>query len=49
LSQEAAISSPDPDLEATVVVQAAVIAELRAANAEQTRLIAVLQARVAEL
>lgn len=53
---EAAISSPDPDLEATVAVQAAVIAELRAANAtlaavnaEQARLIAVLQARVAEL
>jgi transposase len=53
---EAAISSPDPDLEATAAVQAAVIAELRAANAalaaanaEQARLIAVLQARVAEL
>jgi transposase/uncharacterized coiled-coil protein SlyX len=53
---EAAISVPDPDLEATVAVQAAVIAELRAANAtlaavnaEQARLIAVLQARVAEL
>jgi transposase/uncharacterized coiled-coil protein SlyX len=46
---EAAIVSPDPDLEATVVVQAAVIAELRASNAEQARLIATLQARVAEL
>jgi transposase len=46
---EAAISSPDPDLEATVAVQAAVIAELRAANAEQARLIATLQTRVAEL
>jgi transposase len=32
-----------------VAVQAAVIAELRAANAEQARLIAMLQARVAEL
>src|SRR6266487_2493151 len=47
--QEAAISSPDPDLEATVAVQAAVIGELRAANAEQARLITVLQARVVEL
>jgi transposase len=46
---EAAIPSPDPDLEATVAVQAAVIVELRAANAEQARLIATLQARVAEL
>jgi transposase len=46
---EAAIPSPDPDLEATVAVQAAVIAGLRAANAEQVRLIATLQARVAEL
>jgi transposase len=46
---EAVISSPDPDLEATVTVQAAVIVELRAVNAEQTRLIATLQARVAEL
>jgi transposase len=46
---EAAIASPDPDREATVVVQAAVIIELRAANAEQARLIAMLQARVAEL
>jgi len=46
---EATISSPDPDLEATVAVQAAVIAELRAVNAEQARLIARLQARVAEL
>jgi len=46
---EAVISSPDPDLGATVAVQAAVIVELRAVNAEQTRLIAALQARVAEL
>jgi transposase len=46
---EAAIPSSDPDLEATVAVQAAVIVELRAANAEQARLIARLQARVAEL
>jgi uncharacterized coiled-coil protein SlyX len=46
---EAAIASSDPDLEATVTVQAAVIVELRAANAEQGRLIARLQARVAEL
>ncbi len=46
---EAAIPSPHPDPEATVAVQAAVIAELRAANAEQARLIATLQARVAEL
>jgi transposase len=46
---EAVISSPDPDLGATVTVQAAVIVELRAVNAEQTRLIATLQARVAEL
>jgi transposase len=43
------IFSPDPDLEATVAVQAAVIVELRVANAEQARLIATLQARVAEL
>lgn len=46
---EAVITSPDPDLEATVAVQAAVIVELRAVNAEQTRLVARLQARVAEL
>jgi transposase len=46
---EAAVPSPVPDLEATVAVQAAVIAELRAANAEQARLIATLQARLAEL
>jgi transposase len=50
------IPSPNSDLDATVAVQAAVIAELRAANAtlaavnaEQARLIATLQARVAEL
>jgi transposase len=46
---EAAIPSSAPDLEATVAVQAAVIVELRAANAAQARLIATLQARVAEL
>jgi transposase/uncharacterized coiled-coil protein SlyX len=46
---EAVILSRIPDLEATVAVQAAVIAELRAANAEQARLIAALQARVVEL
>jgi transposase len=46
---EAAIVSSDPDLEAAVAVQAAVIVELRAVNAEQARLIARLQARVAEL
>jgi transposase len=46
---EAAIPSPDPDLEATVAVQAAVIAGLRAANAEQARLIDTLKARVVEL
>jgi hypothetical protein len=40
---EVVISSPD--LEGTVAVQAAVIVELRAANAEQARLIATLQAR----
>ena len=40
---------PSPGLEATVAVQAAVIAELRAANAEQAHLIATLQARVVEL
>jgi transposase len=43
------ISSRTPDLETTVAVQAAVITELRAANAEQARLIAALQARVGEL
>jgi transposase len=46
---EAAISSLEPGLEATVAVQAAVVAELRAVNAEQARLIAALQARVVEL
>jgi transposase/uncharacterized coiled-coil protein SlyX len=40
---------PSPGLEATVAVQAAVIAELRAVNTEQARLIATLQARVVEL
>jgi transposase len=43
------IPSPDPDLEATVAVQAAVIAELRAANASLVAANATLQARVAEL
>jgi hypothetical protein len=33
--QEAAIASIDPDLEATVAIQAAVIAELRAANSSR--------------
>jgi transposase len=54
--QEAVISSPDLDLEATVAVQAMVIEQLReanarlvAANAEQASLIATLNARVAEL
>jgi transposase/uncharacterized coiled-coil protein SlyX len=54
--QEAAISSPDQDLEATVAVQAMVVDQLReanarleAANAEQASLIATLKARVAEL
>jgi uncharacterized coiled-coil protein SlyX len=37
------------DPAAAIGVQAAVIAELRAANAEQARLIATLQTRVAEL
>src|SRR5829696_2148649 len=53
---EAAISSPDPDLEATVVVQAAVIVELRAANSVLRAVVseleaanAGLQARVTEL
>jgi transposase len=46
---EAVIASPDLDREATVAVQAAVIAELGAANAEQARLIATLQVRLAEL
>lgn len=46
---EAAIPSPDPKLEATVAIQAVVIAEWRAANAEQARLIVTLQARLAEL
>jgi len=47
--QEAAITSLDPDLEATVAVQAAVIAELRAANASLVAANAALEARVAEL
>jgi len=54
--QEAAISSPDLDLEAAVAIQAMVIDQLReanarlvAANAEQASLIAALKARVAEL
>jgi uncharacterized coiled-coil protein SlyX len=37
------------DLEATVAVQAAIIAELRAVNAVQAQTIAALEARVAEL
>jgi transposase len=37
------------DLEATVAVQAAIIAELRAVNAAQAQAIAALEARVAEL
>jgi transposase len=37
------------DLEATIAVQAAIIAELRAVNAAQARAIAALEARVAEL
>jgi transposase len=37
------------DLEATVAVQGAIIAELRAVNAAQAQAIAVLEARVAEL
>jgi len=37
------------DLEATVAVQAAIIAELRAVNAAQARAIATLEARVAKL
>jgi transposase len=45
---EAAIPSSEADL-AAVAVQAAVIVELRAANAEQARLITTLEARVAEL
>jgi transposase/uncharacterized coiled-coil protein SlyX len=40
---------PSPDLEATIAVQAAVIVELRAVNAEQARLIVTLQARLAKL
>jgi uncharacterized coiled-coil protein SlyX len=39
---EVGIPSPDPELEATVAIQAVVIAELRAANAEQARLIVTL-------
>ena len=46
---EAAISFPTPDLEATVAVQAVVIAELREANASLVAANAALQARVAEL
>ncbi len=39
---EVAIPFPDPELEATVAIEAVVIAELRAANAEQARLIVTL-------
>jgi transposase len=46
---EAVIPSSEADLVATVAVQAAVIVELRAANAEQARLITTLEARVVEL
>jgi transposase len=46
---EAAISFPTPDLEATVAVQAVVIAQLREANASLVAANAALQARVAEL
>jgi uncharacterized coiled-coil protein SlyX len=42
-------SRPPTDLEATVAIQATVIAELRASNAEQARLIATLQTRMVEL
>jgi transposase len=42
-------SAHDRDLEATVTVQAAVIAELRAANASLVAANAALEARVAEL
>jgi len=40
---------PDPDRDAVVAAQAAVMVELRAANAEQARVIEALTARVAEL
>jgi len=46
---EVAIPFPDPGLEVTVAIQAVVIAELRAANAEQARLMVTLQARSTEL
>jgi transposase len=46
---EATIPPDLGDLEATVAVQAAIIAELRAVNAAQARAIATLEARVAEL
>jgi transposase/uncharacterized coiled-coil protein SlyX len=46
---EAAIPFSEADLEATVAVQAAVIVELRTANAEQARLITTLEARAVEL
>jgi transposase len=47
--QEAAISSADPDLEATVAIQAVVIDQLRQANARLVAANAELAARVAEL
>src|SRR6266508_1502105 len=47
--QEAVISSPDLDLEATVAVQAMVIDQLREANARLVAANAALAARVAEL
>jgi uncharacterized coiled-coil protein SlyX len=46
---EATISPDVVDLEATVAVQAAIIAELRAINAVQAQSIAALEARMAEL
>jgi transposase len=46
---EAVIPFPNPDLEATVAVQAVVIAQLREANASLVAANAALQARVAEL
>jgi transposase/uncharacterized coiled-coil protein SlyX len=47
--REATVPPDVVDLEATVAVQAAIIAELRAVNAVQAQTIAALEARVAEL
>jgi transposase len=47
--REATVPPDVVDLEATVAVQAAIIAELRAVNAAQAQTIAALEARVAEL